>query len=101
MFPLARFRVADDSMRPALAPGDYVLVNRWAYRTRAPAVGDVVVLRDPEHPSLFLLKRVASLVDPERLFVMGDNTESSRDSRAFGPVSRGLIVGKVWMRARG
>lgn len=30
--------------------------------------------------------------------VMGDNRDYSRDSRVFGPVHRGLIVGKVWFR---
>ncbi len=100
MFPLARFRVADDSMRPALAPGDYVLVNRWAYRRRAPAVGDVVVLHDPEVPDRFLVKRVSTLADHERFFVVGDNTETSRDSRHFGPVSRAAIMGRIWLRAK-
>ena len=28
MFPFTRFRVEDESMRPTLEPGDYVLVNR-------------------------------------------------------------------------
>src|SRR5207245_11432439 len=44
MFPLRRFRVEDDSMRPELATGDYVLVNHWAYRFRSPAKGDIVVV---------------------------------------------------------
>ena len=31
-------------------------------------------------------------------FVLGDNRARSTDSRAFGPVDGGLIVGKVWFR---
>ena len=31
-------------------------------------------------------------------YVLGDNREHSLDSRIFGPVNRGLIVGKVWLR---
>lgn len=31
-------------------------------------------------------------------YVLGDNRESSLDSRTFGPVFRELIVGKVWFR---
>ncbi len=100
MFPLARFRVADDSMRPALAPGDYVLVNRWAYRRCAPAAGDIVVLHDPETPGRFLVKRVSTFAALDTFYVVGDNAETSRDSRHFGPVSRAAIVGRIWLRAR-
>lgn len=40
--------VPSASMRPALEPGDYVLVTRWDYRRRLPARGDVVVFRAPD-----------------------------------------------------
>src|SRR5207249_9663409 len=96
MFPLCRFRVEDDSMRPALAPGDYVLVNRWAYKLRPPAKGDLVVVRDPEFPERFLVKRISDFPEAGQVRVVGDNAERSRDSRAFGPVARREIVGKVW-----
>jgi signal peptidase I len=35
---------------------------------------------------------------PEEYFVMGDNRGDSQDSRAFGPVHRALIMGRVWFR---
>jgi signal peptidase I len=35
---------------------------------------------------------------PEQYFLMGDNRPASLDSRAFGPVSRDAIVGRVWLR---
>jgi len=31
-------------------------------------------------------------------FVMGDNRASSQDSRAFGPISEELILGRAWLR---
>lgn len=100
MFPFRRFRVEDDSMRPTLAPGDFVLVNRWAYRFRPPARGDVVVVRDPETPERFLVKRVSQAAGPTSIRLAGDNEALSRDSRSFGPVPRDRIVGKVWLRLR-
>lgn len=88
-------------MSPALDPGDYVLVNRWAYRFREPAEGDLVVLRDPERPGRFLTKRIARATGSGSYVVLGDNETLSRDSRRFGPIPRALIVGKVWRVARG
>ena len=35
---------------------------------------------------------------PEEYFVLGDNRGDSQDSRAFGPVNRHLILGRVWFR---
>ena len=35
---------------------------------------------------------------PEEFFVLGDNRGDSQDSRSFGPVTRQLIVGRVWLR---
>ncbi len=87
-------------MEPALRPGDYVVVNRWAYRKRDPEAGDVVVLRNPEAPTQFLVKRVMSGDRLTGLFVLGDNEVRSRDSRQFGMVPMHLIVGKVRFRAK-
>src|SRR4030065_75452 len=101
MFPLARVRIGEGSMRPALGPGDYVLVNRWAYRHRAPAVGDLVVLRNPEREGQFLCKRIVGVTDAGAYVVVGDNAAASRDRRHFGPVPRGLIGGKGGRAARG
>jgi signal peptidase I len=35
---------------------------------------------------------------PLNYYVMGDNRENSNDSRAFGPVKREFILGRVWLR---
>ena len=47
--------------------------------------------------SLGLEDKVWGLGEGE-YFVLGDNRPRSTDSRAFGPVDAGLIVGSVWFR---
>jgi nickel-type superoxide dismutase maturation protease len=83
-------------MQPTLSPRDHVLVCRWS-KVRA---GDIVVFRDPEAQSRFLVKRVVG-VESASVTVRGDNPNVSRDSREFGQVSRGLVIGRVvYRRAR-
>jgi signal peptidase I len=98
LLPLARYQVAGSSMAPALARGDRVLVNRAAYWFSRPRPGDVVVLRDPRAPQRLLVKRIERAAGRDAWEVAGDNPPASTDSRAFGPVGRDLIVGKVWAR---
>jgi signal peptidase I len=96
-------------MAPTLEPGDRVYVDRGAYRATSPARGDLVVVRDPTSPHRFLVKRVlgvagepvspgGSLVPARTVYLLGDNSAASRDSRAFGPVPLDLVVGRVWFR---
>lgn len=87
-------------MEPTLHSGDYVLVNRWAYRNREPIPGDIVVLRNPEAPGQFLVKRIMSGDRAAGFFVLGDNAAHSRDSRHFGIVSMHVILGRVRYHAK-
>jgi nickel-type superoxide dismutase maturation protease len=100
---LRRVEVAGDSMLPALAPGDRLVVlrhPRWRWRP-----GQVAALRDPRHPeeAALLVKRVAALT-PGGVDVRGDHPAASTDSRTFGPVPPALMVGPVlyryWPRER-
>ena len=96
--PIRRFRVEDASMQPALRPGDHLLVLTW---TRSAKAGDIVVLRDPEAPSTYLVKRVITRESKNgALVVGGDSPNVSRDSRHFGPVPAHLVIGRAIYRYR-
>jgi len=65
----ARVRVDGFSMVPTLQDGEYVLVNRLAYRNSLPTRGDIIVFVSPQAPNLDLIKRVIGLPgDTVRIF---------------------------------
>lgn len=58
----ARVRVDGFSMKPTLQDGEFVLVNRMAYRMGSPERGDIIVFHFPLDPgSQDLIKRVIGL----------------------------------------
>ena len=57
----ARVRVDGFSMVPTLQDGEYVLVNRLAYRNKLPERGDIIVFVSPQTTELDLIKRVIGL----------------------------------------
>lgn len=81
-------------MEPAYSSGDRLLVLRTGKLKKR----NVVVLRDPR-TSRLILKRIER-IEVERYFVSGDNPSESTDSRAFGPVAKKDILGKVILRYR-
>jgi nickel-type superoxide dismutase maturation protease len=94
MVPLRRFQVEDTSMVPVLRPGDRLLVLTWL-RARQ---GDLIVIRDPEASSVYVVKRVYATAANGDLEVRGDNPNVSRDSRHFGLVPPDLMVGRAVYR---
>ncbi len=57
----ARIRVDGFSMEPTLHNGEFVIVNKLAYKLGSPKIGDVVVFRYPRDPSQEYIKRVIGL----------------------------------------
>lgn len=57
----ARVRVDGFSMRPTLQDGEYILVNKLAYKLGTPQRGDIVVFIFPVNPEEDLIKRVIGL----------------------------------------
>ncbi len=97
MFPISRFKIADKSMEPSFKSGDYVLVNKLAYVFGKPSKGDVIVLKHPKEKDKFLIKRISVITNSNEIYVVGDNKGFSQDSRHFGPITKDLIIGKVWI----
>ncbi|MBX3045982.1 MAG: signal peptidase I [Anaerolineales bacterium] len=60
-FVSARIRVDGVSMEPTFQLGDYVVVNRLAYRAGEIERGDVVVFPAPNSPEIDYIKRVVAL----------------------------------------
>lgn len=72
-FLVEPFRIPSGSMMPTLLAGDFILVNKFTYGIRLPAIntkvievnqpvrGDVVVFRFPQEPSVDYIKRVVGL----------------------------------------
>ncbi len=58
---LAAFRVPSASMYPAIWPGDRLLAAKNVYLDQDPAVGDVVIFRNPENRAQALIKRVVAV----------------------------------------
>lgn len=56
-----RVRVDGFSMNPTLQDGEYILVNRLAYKIGSPVRGDIVVFSFPMDPKQDLIKRVIGL----------------------------------------
>lgn len=83
-------------MVPELADGDEVLVQEYGC---APVrIGDVVLVRHPTVAGTNIIKRVGDLRDGGDLWLLGDNADASTDSRHFGVVPRGRLIGRVVAR---
>jgi signal peptidase I len=95
---LRRFVVAEDSMRPALDPGDGLL----AVPLRRPRRGSICIVRRPGDGDLWLVKRIAGVpgdvvevdgrrwpVGDDEVFVLSDDRAvTTADSRRYGPLPR-------------
>lgn len=112
-----RVAVVEGSMLPAIAPGDWLLVDptvrRWPQR------GSVVVFEPPDSAGLSI-KRVAAgpndviqfgggylRLGHDEAWLLSDADEAAaaaagfgapRDSRQFGPVPLELLIGRAWFR---
>lgn len=96
--------VSGDSMYPTMEDGDFVLCS-VVKDVDSLEIGDIVVFKKDNK---LLIKRIlltegmtykqedtSVFVGNNELFVIGDNTDNSRDSREFGPISAEDVVYKA------
>lgn len=70
------------SMQPTLRAGDRCLLNRFAYLTREPQRGELVVLKDPETEEL-IVKRIVGM--PFETVIMRNDAAYVNGRRMFEP----------------
>jgi hypothetical protein len=97
LWPLRLFRVVDESMRPALGPGDGLVAVRGGDLRR----GQLRVFQDPRLSSRWLIKRVGDVhrTDGGVIFeARSDNPDAPNavDSHEFGWVSAAGSYRVVW-----
>ena len=93
--PLRRVLVTGPSMAPALRHGDQLLVDVRPVR-RPTRAGDVVMVHLPERP--LSVKRVTRVEADGRVWIEGDNSFGSTDSRDLGAVPAEAVTGRVVLR---
>jgi len=88
-----RYRVSGWSMWPLLVPGDQVLLDYDLDHVASP--GEVVIIEHPQRSGFQLIKRVEQVLADGALYVTGFNQAASTDSRSFGAVQSGQLIGQV------
>ena len=80
-------------MQPTLKAGDRVLI-RTMKRLDDTWEGSIIVTWHPQRAGLRLIKRLQAL-DARGFWLVGDNQESSTDSRQLGFIPTHLLIGAV------
>ncbi len=115
-FNFRTIEVQGPSMEPTLKTGRRLLVSSAYWLIGPIKKGDIVVVHLKDKDDI-VIKRVLGLggdkIDPNnwpdqhsltegdytvpqgQVFIVGDNRLQSEDSRTFGPVTRGEVIGKV------
>lgn len=113
-------QISGSSMAPTFNPAtetttkDVVLVRKFNLKLpESLQRGDIIMFHSPSNPEKLMTKRVVglqgdviiprskaypraqALIPRNHLWVEGDNSFHSIDSNDFGPISQGLVVGKV------
>ena len=102
-----RVAVAEESMAPAIEPGDWLLVDptvrRWPRRgsvvvVRQPGTGMLVVKRVAAGPRDVVLAGSEYVQLDDEAWLLGDGGGHSVDSRHYGAVPLDALVARAWFR---
>lgn len=85
-------------MAPTYKDGDWLLVLWMQELPCRAALGSIAVIEREERPGIFLIKRIQKS-HAGNYWVEGDNSDST-DSRTWGWITPGEIVGRVLFRYR-
>lgn len=99
-------------MEPTIYSNNILLTERFTPRWRKIVKGDIIIAKCPTNPKQYICKRVTGLpgdvvrsgfvtfntVPRGHVWLEGDNSGNSYDSRAYGPIPQGLIKSRAIMR---
>ncbi|MBN2147003.1 MAG: hypothetical protein JW726_06425 [Anaerolineales bacterium] len=91
-------RITGQSLTPEYQEGDFVMISKIPFFFIPPRKGDTIAFR---HPAYGLMIKRINEVEPAsgNLFVLGTHP-SSVDSREFGAISSGSVLGRVIWHVR-
>ena len=90
-------KITGESLAPEFQEGDFVIVSKIPFLFVRPSPGDVIAFHQPGYG--LLIKRIHQITPENDLNVIGSNNKSV-DSRIFGPVRHGDLVGKIILHIR-
>ena len=94
--PIRRVKVSGNSMFPTIRDGKSLFFHG---ATRGIRVNQIVLIERESYPGIFYIKRVKS-VQAEGIWVEGDNSAESNDSRKWGYLSPHEIIAVAFRRYR-
>ena len=83
--------IIGDSMSPTLQDGDKVYFDTKPGRQIR--VNDIVLVKHPYIKKRNLVKRIKNITSDGSVFIQGDNSLCSTDSKSFGMVNKNNILG--------